>query len=253
MKGIVKMSRMFMRGTKLENMEAMMMNVPNFTKTERGTYVFKSSANTNSGECIYCADYRKSKGCKHDCCPYMIQRIEMGAVSYETIINDCFRAATTRGIKRRLESLVKYFDGVMFWSDEHKYLFDSMLGEVSLVYDAPNLDYVAAIYMLTTTSELWNQVKDSVYLNNINFRNIKIKDVSVDSYAFYQAAKTIYTGEIKIEDKEMADNQIISSDAFKIMVHGKLVEKYGAELLKVTFKTGQPKESKIDSLGCKKK
>ena len=165
----------------------------------------------------------------------MMQRIHMGSVSYETVMNDCFRDVTTRGMKKRLEALVQHFDGRMFWSDEHKYLFNSMLREVNLVYDTPNFDYVATLYMLTTSSKLWNQIKDEVYLNGIDFKKMKIKDLGVDSYAFYQAAKTIYTNEIKIEDKEMADNRIISSDALKIMAHGKFVEKYGAEILKVNF------------------
>ena len=237
MKGMRKMSKLFMRGTKLETTEVMMMSIPNFSKIGEGVYLSKATPKdiASAGKCIYCSDYRKSKGCKYDHCPYMMQRIKMGAIDYETVMNDCFRDAMTRGMRRRLEALVKYFDGIMFWSDEHKYLFNSMLRDIKLVCDSPNHDYVAAIYMLTTTSKLWNQVKDGVYLNGIDFKKIKIKDLGVDSYAFYQSAKTIYTNEIKIEDKEMADNRIISSDALKIMVHGKFVEKYGDEILKANL------------------
>ena len=46
----------------------------------------------------------------------------------------------------------------------------------------------------------------------------------------------------------MADNRIISSDAFKIMAHGKFVEKYGAKILKVNFNIGSKKEPENKTL-----
>lgn len=231
------MSRMFMQDTKLANYEVMMMSVPNFDKDGNGLMFLTLSPKklASLGKCIFCEDYNNKTGCNHDCCPYMVQRAKMGSVSYETIISDCYKENTPRGLKRRLVNVIKHFKGFMFLNDEHKHNFNSVMKEVHLSYDNPTNDYVATIYLLTAKSELWNQVKDNIYLNDIDFKNMKIKNVSTDSYVFYQAAKTTYTGVIKICDTEIADVGVISRMTLEIMVHGKLVEKYGAEILKVKF------------------
>ena len=71
MKGMRKMSKLFMRGTKLETTEVMMMSIPNFSKIGEGVYLSKATPKdiASAGKCIYCSDYRKSKGCKYDHCP----------------------------------------------------------------------------------------------------------------------------------------------------------------------------------------
>ena len=105
MKGMTEMSKLFMRGTRLETSEVMMMSIPNFNKSSDTTYLMKNTQKqiAQSGKCRYCTAFTKTRTCKHDCCPYMMQRIHMGSVSYETVMNDCFRDVTTRGMKKGLK------------------------------------------------------------------------------------------------------------------------------------------------------
>ena len=157
------MSKLFMRGTQLETAEVMMVSIPNFDERTSGLYMSNSKNIRASGKCIYCADYRKNKGCKHTHCPYLLERAEMGSVEYKEIVTECIKGIISRGFKRRIDYMVKSFDGGIFLNEEHKYNFNSALREIKLVHDNSPAEQMAAIYMLTANSKLWRQVQDGIY------------------------------------------------------------------------------------------
>ena len=66
--------------------------------------------------------------------------------------------------------------------------------EVSRNMNRSNYAVLAALYLLTADSRLWNQVKDYVQHNQILFDQMKPKNHSTNSYAMFSVAKDLYLG-----------------------------------------------------------
>ena len=66
--------------------------------------------------------------------------------------------------------------------------------EASRNMNRSNYALLAALYLLTADSRLWNQVKDCVQHNQILFDQMKPKNHSTNSYALFSVAKDLYLG-----------------------------------------------------------
>ena len=63
--------------------------------------------------------------------------------------------------------------------------------EASRNMNRSNYALLAALYLLTADSRLWNQVKDCVHHNTIPFDQMKPKNHSTNSYAMFSVAKDL--------------------------------------------------------------
>ena len=83
------MSKYFMKGTPAADIEQAMMSIPNFAPRRSGMMVLcRFHYRREDVDCKNCVQYRR--GCRAGTCPYLAERLEAGAVSYETLVADCF-------------------------------------------------------------------------------------------------------------------------------------------------------------------
>ncbi len=217
------MPRYFTRGTPLFEMEVMMVAIPNFTKRN-----FRDICS-----CRYCSYYSKKKGCKCSACPYIAERLETGLLDYKGLLSETFykKLHVTPKMKHRIDTLTKNTAIEMFISCEHRDRFYSVLHRVKAIYCSPDNPYVAALYLLTTHSKLWNVVRSQVYAKKIYFENIRLCNLDTECYAYYQMARMLYDNIPRITVSEMTDTELIEDDVFKTLIHATLIQLYGIEVL----------------------
>lgn len=228
------MSRSFMYGTRLQEIEQMMMSVPNFSPRGKGMVIMEKKTIDEKEEfkkCDYCSEFAKG-ACTASHCLYMTERIGYGQIHYHHIVADRFSDFSNRFFKKRLRQIVRSFRGEWFLSSYHKDRY-SYLKESSSLTLKRKSEQLAIIYILSAHEELWDRAKDHIHHKAIELDKISLKGISTNGYALYQAARTIMTGKSYIQITELADDSLISAYAFKAIINAFMIAKYGDEIMTV--------------------
>ena len=229
------MSKVFLYGTKLQEMEQLMLLVPNFAPRMKGMVVVgKRMVNGNEEfkKCIYCDNYTKG-GCKGNQCTHLMERAAFGQIKYGAFLKDSFGDFHHYYLNKRIKQLIHSFRGDWFMNHTHKGRFERVCRMQGIPVQQRNPFYLATLYLLMANDILWNRIKDHVYLNSFDFPKAHLYGIDTDGYALFQMAKTIATGKKSIEINEIADEQLIGNSAFKAIVNATLIAKYGGEILTV--------------------
>ena len=104
--------------------------------------------------------------------------------------------------------------------------------EVSRNMNRSNYALLAALYLLTADSRLWNQVKDCVQHNQILFDQMKPKNHRTNSYAMFSVAKDLYLGTNHMSLCDLADTELIPPKIFVIICNSMAIYRLGLDALK---------------------
>jgi hypothetical protein len=227
------MSRLYMSGTAHQELEQMMMLMPNFIPRGSEVIVLKKYKKKNrSMNCKDCAD--PFDECHRAClCPYMIERLASQEIEYESIVISLFQKYSSVHLKRRLDYLSRNFDGEIFLNPKHRCRFHRVIEIQNLPIENRNSIFLAILYLLTADDKLWDAARDNIYLDCFDFKNMHLKGINTDGYAIYQMARTIYSAKEYIKLDEIADKNLIGDEAFKVIINSILIAKYGAAIFQV--------------------
>ena len=227
------MSKYFMYGTELQELEQMMMLVPNFMPRRSGVIIVKKLQNKNTN--IRCSDcnYFIGSQCSKNICSCFTERLEAGMICYETIVKNCYKEFKSYRFKRRLARLVRNFDGDIFINPIHRFSFYKVCWIQNVSIENRNPSYLAVLFLLTADDRLWDLAKGYTYLDCFDFKKMNLKGINTDGYALYQTARTILLGREYIRIDEIADENLIEEDTFKAIINAILISKYGADMFQV--------------------
>lgn len=159
-------------------------------------------------DCRYCLHYGGIvRGCKIDECVCIEERIATGALP-KPLRKDIYR------------------------NDKHKAQFEFLIESGWLVPSKVSLQFLSAIFLLSSDKFLWNRAKKHITSNWIDFRRINIKGIGLESYAIWGAAKELCCGEFKISLFDLADREIISESVLPLIVNAMMIRRYGAGFIK---------------------
>ena len=159
------MSKYFMYGTELQELEQMMMLVPNFMPRRSGVIIVKKLQNKNESiRCIDC-NYFIGSQCSKNICSCFTERLEAGMICYETIVKNCYKEFKSYHFKRRLARLVRNFDGDIFINPIHRFRFYKVCRIQNVSMENRNPSYLAVLFLLT--AEKYN-IKKMDYITNDN-------------------------------------------------------------------------------------
>lgn len=120
---------------------------------------------------------------------------------------------------------------MIFQNNRHKQIFEA---EQSFMRN-PGKKTLAVLYLLTADYTLWRKTKPLLSsTGKIDLRSLHLGDVSTDSYALWKAIKELQTGEKQISLCELADNGIVSDNAFRLIVQAVAIARYGTAILNNT-------------------
>ena len=104
--------------------------------------------------------------------------------------------------------------------------------EASRNMNRSNYALLAALYLLTADSRLWNQIKDCVHHNTIPFDQMKPKNHSTNSYAMLSVAKDLYLGTNHMSLCDLADTELIPPKIFVIICNSMAIYRLGLDAIK---------------------
>ena len=227
------MSKLFMYGSDLQELEQLMMLVPNFLPRRSGVIVVQRIKNEpkflQHGKCRK----RITDYCGTNTSNSLLKQIAVGKISYEEILGICFEKSDSYQLNKRISDLIRNHDGELFLDPIHESRFNTVCRLQNEPIERRATTYLATLFLLTADDKLWYAAKDNVYIDNFDFKRMNLNGINTDGYALYQMAKTLQRGQEYIKLNEISDKHLIGDRAFKAIIHSVLITKYGAAVLQM--------------------
>ena len=112
----------------------------------------------------------------------------------------------------------------------HRKIFETEM----LNLRSPDNKTIAALYLLTADHTLWSEARRHIQSGRIDLKNMHSGPASPDSYALWKAAREFETGKKQITLGELADREMVSDKAFRLIVQAAATARFGKAVLKET-------------------
>ncbi len=228
------MTRYFMRDTPLRQMEQQMMTPPNFTPRGHGLYHPTFRYQPEDVACQYCMDYDRKHPCPLNQCPYLEERIEAGVLDLNEFVRDCFCSQMGPQLQDRLKDYLRQNTIRFFRSDAHRKRWEHWRDR----YYRMSGRNKAALFLLTAYEDIWRRVIWKFDGNGFEFQSVRLSGIQPELYSVYQAAKAISTGSRNITTVDLASPELVTDEAFQLIICALLLAKYGEVILKSEHKEG---------------
>ena len=228
------MTRYFMRDTPLFHLEQQMMTPPNFKPRGHGLRRPAFRYQAKDVDCQYCTNYSQENLCPLCECICLGERIEVGTLSLEKVIQDCFRGKLRMRLWKRLAQEIYPYPLRSFRSDEHRNRWMHWRTR----YRRLSQRNQAALFLLTAYDDIWRRVIWKVEDDGFDFDSVQLAGIVPELYSVYQAAKSISTGSQNITIADLASRELVTDEAFQLIICALLLAKYGDVILNFDRKKG---------------
>ena len=216
----------------LNSMEAIMKKLPCGSQKGGGRIRSPYKYTGKDCDCRLCLYYRKN-GCALTLCLVLDVRLSCGAASIGEAAKAVFKDAKNTAFQKRLSQIYNRKDDadMIFQSNRYKQIFEAE----RLNLRKPGKKALAVLYLLTADKALWQKTKPFLTDNGkVDLKGVHLGAISTDGYALWKAAKEIQTGEKQISLYELADNGVVSDNAFRLIVKAVTIARYGTAILNNT-------------------
>lgn len=223
------MTAQFMRNTKYENSEFEMQLIPGFTSRKSGMSVSRFEYSARDCDCSTCAYKTRKKRCvRQNRCVCLRERLVAGCVPLEELLGILTAEVGERPFVSRVSRLSA--KPQTFFSDgSHRKRFESRWKERMPVPDEDA--WCAALYLLASNTFLWSKAEAAVKPNIIDFTVIHVHGVDLDGYVLFHTAKDLYKGTSHISLSELTDPELVSDEAFWLIITAFLIRRYGPAVI----------------------
>lgn len=226
------MTRYFMRDTPLRQMEQMMMTPPYFKPKGKGLYYPPITYKPSDLDCRYCLYHKHKYRCPLNRCSCLAERIEAGALALSDFVDDCFAKNHNAGLRTRLETCFRCQNGEFFLNSTHR----NRWIRCRTYYPKLSNRNKAAIYLLATYEDIWKRVYWKYDSSGIDFASVSLSGIVPDLYCIFQAAKAISIGSKNITTTDLASPELVTDEAFQLIIGALLLAKYGDVILNLERK-----------------
>lgn len=228
------MTRYFMRDTPLFHLEQQMMTPSNFKPRGHGLRRPAFRYQAKDVDCQYCTNYSQENLCPLCECICLGERIEAGTLSLEKVIQDCLRGKLRMRLWKRLAQEIYPYPLRSFRSDEHRNRWMHWRTR----YRRLSQQNQAALFLLTAYDDIWRRVIWKVEDDGFDFDSVQLAGIVPELYSVYQAAKSISTGSQNITIADLASRELVTDEAFQLIICALLLAKYGDVILNFDRKKG---------------
>ena len=228
------MTRYFMRDTPLFHLEQQMMTPPNFKPRGHGLRRPAFRYQAKDVDCQCCTNYSQENLCPLCECICLGERIEAGTLSLEKVIQDCLRGKLRMRLWKRLAQEIYPYPLRSFRSDEHRNRWMHWRTR----YRRLSQRNQAALFLLTAYDDIWRRVIWKVEDDGFDFDSVQLAGIVPELYSVYQAAKSISTGSQNITIADLASRELVTDEAFQLIICALLLAKYGDVILNFDRKKG---------------
>lgn len=235
------MSRYFMRDTHLHCYEQQMMTSPYAKPRGHGIKASTFRYNPNDVDCHYCTRYKRKNPCALHDCICLEERIEAGILGLKEFVRAILLPLLIPQLQTRVQDQFFHSEQNYFLNEGHRQRWEDVRYICYRMSDRNK----AALFLLTAYRDLWRRVRWKFDDNGIDFQSVKIAGIESDLYSVYQAAKAIATDSKNITFADLASPDLVTDEAFRLIICALLLAKYGDAILNLKERTGE--ESNVQS------
>lgn len=228
------MTRYFMRDTPLRYLEQEMMTPPHFKPKGHGLYRRDFHYRPRDVECQFCVSFTRKSHCPLERCPYLSERMEAGVLGMSELMQDCFSTWTEPRLQDRLKKLFCQHPVSFFLNDVHRSRWQHWHERYYRMTDRNH----AALYLLTAYEDIWRRVIWHFDEDGFDFDSIRLSGIQPEQYCAYQAAKAISAGSHNITLDDLASPELVTNEAFQLIICALLLARYGDVILNLERKKG---------------
>ena len=221
------MPRYFMRDTPLRVMERMMMSQPGHKPRCGGMYRSQFHYAPKDVECEYCQNYVRKNPCLLCECTCLEERIEAGVLNLSEFVRDCFAPYVEPQLQMRIRQQFREEKSQFFLSDAHRRRWTHWRALCWRLSDRNK----AALYLLTAYESLWRRMIWKCGNDGFDFHAVHLSGIKPELYSVYQAAKAIVVGSCNIALADLASPELVTDEAFQLIICALLMAKYGDVVL----------------------
>lgn len=227
MKGLRSMTARFLSDTSLARVEIEMQQIPGFRPRASGMSVSRFSYTPSDCDCRSCTYQAGRNKCGSPTgCICLRERLVAGCVPLAELLAILAAEVAIPPFVSRVSRLSKQ-DNSAFRNEAHRHRFEAAQ-QRNLTDTIPQM---AAVYLLTADSFLWGKSQAAAIPERIDFKTIQIHGVDLDGYVLFHTAKDLYSGTKHISLSELTDPELVSDEAFRVIITAFLIRRYGAEVL----------------------
>ena len=223
----IAMTRYFMRDTPLCQLEQQMMTPPNFKPRGHGRYSPGFQYSSEDTECPYCINFRRNQPCPLKLCICLDERIAAGALNLNEFVRDCFFPEAGVQLQARLERNFTCCSISFFLNESHRERWQHWHARCYRM-SGRNL---AALFLLTAYEDIWSRMIWKFDARRFDFQSVQLSGIQPELYSVYQAVKAISTGSRNITLADLASPELVTDEAFHLIVCALLLAKYGDAIL----------------------
>ena len=221
------MSRYFMRDTPLWAMERLMMSQPGHKPRRGGIYRNQFHYTPKDVECEYCQNYARKNPCLLCECTCLEERIEAGVLSLREFVQACFAPPMEQQLQTRMHQQFGERKSRFFLSDTHRRRWTHWRALCWCLSDRNK----AVLYLLTAYESHWRRMVWKCGNDGFDFQSVHLRGIKPELYSVYQAAKAIAVGSSNITLADLASPELVTDEAFQLIINALLMAKYGDVVL----------------------
>ena len=161
----------------------------------------------------------------------LAERIEAGVVGYEEPVMETFPRSAH--LDARLHTAIRRFTGSLFLSPAHQGRMERLKAREGFRRKRDTPAYFAAMYLLTANDDLFLRSANCFCRHGIEFDYGTLKDISPHCYTLFSAARDIYAEGSGVALADLANNEVVDTLAFSLIVNALLVARYGPAVLEI--------------------
>ena len=178
-------------------------------------------------ECEYCQSYDRKNPCLLCECICLEERIEAGVLNLSEFMHDCFAPSMEPQLKERMRQQFGERKSCFFLSDSHRRRWTRWRTLCWRLSDRNK----AALFLLTAYESLWRRMVWKCGNDGFDFQAVHLRGIKPELYSVYQAAKAIAVGSCNITLADLASPELVTDEAFQLIINALLMAKYGDVVL----------------------
>lgn len=215
----------FMSNTHYANTEFEMQLIPGFTPRRSGMVVSRFEYSARDCDCGCCTYKGRMKKCTSPAgCVCLRERLVAGCVPFNELLGVLTAEVRERPFVSRVSRLSAR-PQTLFTDRRHFQCFERQWKERVKTQD--EAAWCAALYLLTSDMFLWSKAEAAVHPDFVDFTAIRIHGVDLDGYVLFHTAKDLYKGTKHISLSELTDPELVSDEAFWLIITAFLIRRYG--------------------------
>ena len=150
-----------------------------------------------------------------------------GVLNLSMFVRECFALSMEPQLQERMYQQFGERKSQFFLSDTHRRRWTHWRSLCWRLSDRNK----AALYLLTAYESLWHRMIWKCGNDGFDFQAVHLRGIKPELYSVYQAAKAIAVGSCNITLADLASPELVTDEAFQLIICALLMAKYGDVVL----------------------